>query len=231
MRRFPSCALVSLLVLFAVGCASGPYDAGTTTDSTTVPAATATFDRRDSTGEMIPPPSLPLTVAETQLAAEMAMREIVAQNLRAEGPLYFVDVEMLRDKNAPQRRLARVTHYRYAGALSILTIVDLGAQRVVDQRTEANAITPLSAEEWEEGRRITLADPRVQELIRPYPNVVLEPMLLQTRSREDPIFGRRVVDVLFRVGRDYLSGPQVRVDLTDRSVTVGTRRSAAPHHP
>ncbi|MDP9191130.1 MAG: hypothetical protein M3P06_05450 [Acidobacteriota bacterium] len=173
---------------------------------------------------------MPLTAAETQLAADVAGREITARNLRAEGPLYFVDVEMLRDKNAPERRLARVTHYRYAGALTITTLVDLSAQRVVDQRTEANAITPLSAEEWEEVRRIALADPRVQEIIRPYPNVVLEPMLLQTRSREDPIFGRRVVDLLFRVGRDYLSGPQVRVDLNDRSVTAGTRTSAAPHH-
>lgn len=228
MRRFPSGVLILLL---AAGCTNnGSYSPGTTTISpTTITPGTATFDRRDSTGAMIPAPPLPLTAAETQLAVEVAMREIAARDLRAEGPLYFVDAEMLRDKNAPERRLARVTHYRYAGALTITTLVDLGTQRAVDQRTEANAITPLSAEEVEEARRIALADPRVQELLRPYRDVVIEPMLLQTRSREDPIFGRRVVDLLFRVGRDYLSGPQVRVDLNARTVTVGTRPSAAPH--
>ncbi|HJQ36481.1 MAG TPA: hypothetical protein VKB93_05035 [Thermoanaerobaculia bacterium] len=132
---------------------------------------------------------------------------------------YFVHAEMLQDK-AGNARLALVTHYRYAGDQTITSIVDLTARRVMDVRVTAHAGAPLSREEFDEARQLALADPAVvQALGANRDRVVVEPLLLRA-PEGDPMFGHRVVRLLFRVERDYLSAPVVHVDLTDRKVMI-----------
>lgn len=232
MRRWIAFVPAGLVLAVACRCASpGPAPRDAASPAQPPAAATsAVMDRRDASGATIAAPTPPLTNDETQRAADIALRELTARNLRLDGPLYFIDAELLRDKHNPARRVALVQHYRYAGAVTITSLVDLQEQRVIEQRTERNVPTPLSVEEAEEARRIARADPAVQRILASHENVVIEPMLIQTRDPDDPIFGRRVVRLLFRTGRNYISGrEQIQVDLNDRRVIVLPPRRRQPH--
>jgi len=203
------------LVFIAAACTSQPaYRQPQTAPA--APAVTAA-EQTALPGSEIEAPPAPLTAAETQAAASIALRALETNNLRGSGPLFFVHAEMLHDKAAPNARRALVEHYRYDGDLTITTLVDLGAQRVVAQRTAAHVPTPLSREEFEQARASALGDSRVSGLLAAHRNeqVDVEPMMTFTTSPDDPFFGHRVVRLLFRVGRDYLHTPLVFVDLTD----------------
>lgn len=50
--------------------------------------------------------------------------------------------------------------------------------------------------------------------------VVVEALVVRTSSRRDPLFGRRVVCLLFRIGRAYEREPVVLVDLTAERLMV-----------
>ena len=185
-------------------------------------------DRVAAPPEGIVPPPAPLTPGEQEAAASVALNDIVERRIRGEGPIYFVHAEPYREKTdtSGQRRLALVTHYRYQGDTAITSIVDISASRVLDVSETANIPVPLARAEFEQARDLALADPAVQAALGANRgNVVVEPLLLHTTSREDPMFGHRVVRLLFRVGRDYLESPIVHVDLTTRRVVVEPPRS------
>jgi hypothetical protein len=178
--------------------------------------------------EGIVPPPAPLTAAEQEAAAIVAFNDIVERRIRGEGPIFFVHAEPYADKTdtSGQRRLALVTHYRYQGDTAITSIVDISASRVLDVRETANIPVPLARAEFEQARELALADPAVQAALGTNRgNVVVEPLLLHTASREDPLYAHRVVRLLFRMGRDYLESPIVHVDLTTRRVLIGQPRS------
>ena len=114
-----------------------------------------------------------------------------------------------------------VTHYGYEGDIGYETIVDLDAGRVVDQTATPHLPVQLSEAEFERAREMTLSDPRVREVLgADLERVVVEPLVIRTRDREDPYFGRRVVRMLFRVGRDYRGDLAVETDLTEGRVHV-----------
>jgi Cu2+-containing amine oxidase len=221
MRRSLGC----LLTLFLLGCPRATTPPGETTTAER-PAATIdrrVIDRRVMGGGEIEAAAAPLTDAEVQRAATIATGELRKRNV-ADARTYFVHAELLRDKAAPSRR-AMVVHYRYAGDQTITSIVDLGAQRVLDVRVAEHVGAPLSREEFDQAREMAMADPNVARALgENRGRVTIEPLLLRA-PEGDPMFGHRVVRLLFRIDRDYLSAPVVHVDLTERKVLIESPRN------
>ena len=68
-----------------------------------------------------------------------------------------------------------------------------------------------------------MSDQRVrEELGEDAERVEIEGLVIRPASEEDPWFGRRMVQLLFRVGRDYRHSPRVVVDLTDEAILIET---------
>jgi len=159
-----------------------------------------------------------LTGEERALAFRLA-EEAVAP-LRTRAPMYLVASELIRHKG-DEGRQALVTHYRYDGDLAILTTVDFGRGRVVALDTLPHLVVPMAAEEVERARELALADARVSRAVERWRGE-LEVEAIQSRaaSEADPLFGHRVVRLLFRVRRGWLDDPVVHVDLTAGRVLV-----------
>jgi len=165
-----------------------------------------------------------LSIEEQELARQLAESSARVQSL-VKGPTYFTGVELLRvkqdDDTSSAERHAVVSHFRYEGNLTILTYVDLSKKEIVGVESVENVPARLSLEEFEIAKGLALSDPRVKEQLGSDMNgIVTEPLVVHSASPEDPMFGRRLVRLLFRIDRDYLSKPIVIVDLTDRKVII-----------
>lgn len=213
MRR-----LIGLLVLLCLACASyKPV------------AYPQRLDRRELGGAEIEAAPLPLSDAEVQRAGAIASAELRTRNL-LDDRTFFVHAEMLHDKAAPAARRALVLHYRYAGDTTFTSVVDLAqAGRVIDLRTDRNIPAPLSREEFEQAQRLALADERVNGMLGPArQGLVVEPLVMRSSSPTDPLFGHRVVSLLFRIDRDYICPSIVFVDLSAGRAFTEPRR-VSPH--
>lgn len=168
-------------------------------------------------------PAFQPTAVERQAAISLAERALTQRGLRTSGPLYLISVELLngKDDEGTQDRKAIVTHYRYDGDLTILTFVNLARGQVSRVDSVAHLPTQLSLEEFTTARNLGLADARVRTALGPYlSSATVEAMNIRATQTQDPIFGHRVVRLLFRVGQDYLIEPYVNVDLTSAKVVV-----------
>ena len=171
------------------------------------------------------PSPAPLSEEERRRAVAIAERGAETARLLAAGRSVLADVELVRDKSLEEAgrpdRLAMVTHYRYAGDLTIQTLVNITSEQVLEVRTAEHRATPLSVDEVERAKTLALEDPNVRAALTvPVERIVVEPLLISAGSPDDPLFGRRVVRLLFKVGRDYLAQPVVLVDLTSERVIV-----------
>lgn len=177
------------------------------------------------------PPQNPdvLTPAEAELAGRVAEESPeVAPYLQSPQPVYRVRVELLRLKEAEERRFALVTHYRYEGDLTIQSAVDLGAQTVFEVTATPAVPAPLAAEELDLARQLALGHPEVRSGLGQHlpaieagaPGYSIQSLALHTTDPEDPIFGHRVVGVLFETPDGYITGLDVLVDLSTGEVTV-----------
>jgi len=165
-----------------------------------------------------------LTADERARAVELADRALRERKLIADGPIFVVDVDLIRDKVARSevgRRGALVTHYRYRGDLAIITHIDLAESRILQVETIPHLSVPLAEEEFKRARQMALTDPAVRGALgRNLDKVVVQALVLRSAAAQDPIYGHRVVRLLFKVGRDYLSQPVVLVDLTAGKVSL-----------
>jgi Cu2+-containing amine oxidase len=179
----------------------------------------------DPTIAALPPSPAPLSDEERQRAVAIAERSAETARLLEAGRSVLADVELVRDKTLEEAgrpdRLALVTHYRYEGDLTIETLVNVTRGRVLEVRTAEHRATPLSAGEVERAKTLAFDDPNVRAALDvPAERILVEPLLTSAGSPDDPLFGHRVVRLLFMVDRDYLAQPIVLVDLTDERVIV-----------
>ncbi len=159
-----------------------------------------------------------LTAEERALAFRRA-EEAVAP-LRTRAPMYLVASELIRPKGNEGRQ-ALVTHYRYDGDLAVLTTVDFGRGQVLALDTVPHLVVPMAAEEVERARELAMADPRVSRAVERWRGELqVEAIQSRAASEADPLFGHRVVRLLFRVRRGWLDDPIVHVDLTAGRVLV-----------
>jgi hypothetical protein len=166
--------------------------------------------------------SFKLATRETVSARSIAEKALTEKKLT---PGYFVKAEVLRDKTAEEEgkaeRKVLVTHYQIEGDVTILTTVNLTKNAAETVERIPHLPTPLSEDEFKLAREMALADPQVKNaLAKDIERIKVEPLVLRTMDQDDPIFGHRVVRLLFRVNENYLSQPVVSVDLTARKVMV-----------
>jgi hypothetical protein len=165
-----------------------------------------------------------LSDEEQALARQIAEQSLRDQNM-LDGRVYFVEAGLFREKAAddqpPTDSLARVSHYRYEDDAAILSYVNLTRQETTDVQAVEHLPIALSGDEFAIARDMALADPAVRRALgAEVDRVVVEPLLLRAASEDDPIFGQRVVRLLFRLGKDYRSEPNVTVNLTEERVII-----------
>jgi hypothetical protein len=163
------------------------------------------------------------TVAETSRAFAMAEQAIQAKGLRTTGPFYNISAELYREKNAPTRnRLILVTSYRYSGDVAILSYVDLTKGVVTRVDTVAHTNVHLSEAEYLLAKEKALSHPKVRQQLGEYlSQIKVEAMVSHSAYEKDPLFGHRVVRLLFKVpGSGYLAQPIIFVDLTANQVLI-----------
>jgi hypothetical protein len=175
-----------------------------------------------------------LTEAEKLLAVQLADQAINSRGLRNGSALYLVETELLREKPAiegqAEKRLARITHYRYDGDLSIFTLIDLSAQSARKMDVTPHAPVPFSHEEYKAAGDLALAHPRVRAALGSRESLVkAEGLALRTSSPGDRFFGHRVLRMMFRLEDDYLVEPIALVDLTAQTVEIETLGAGGKH--
>lgn len=166
-----------------------------------------------------------LTEAEKLLAVQLTEQAITSRELRNGSALYLVETELVVEKPEVEgeagKRLARITHYRYDGDLSIFTLIDLGAQATRQMEVEAHLPVPFAHEEYRAAADLALANPRVRAALGERERLVkAEGLVLRTSDPADRYFGHRVLRIMFKLENDYLTRPIALVDLTAQTVVL-----------
>lgn len=170
-----------------------------------------------------------LTEAEAQRAVEIASADSrVREYFETDQPVFVAQVELLRLKEAETDRFALVSHYRYEGDLTIQSTVDLSREVVSEVEAIPHLPTPLAPEELARARELALANEELRGVLEDRftdytsrrQGFEIEALVLRTASKEDPIFGHRVVSLLFKTPRGYLAGVETVVDLTTGELTI-----------
>lgn len=172
-----------------------------------------------------------LTPDEEVRAAQIAQANPeVAGYLQSPQPVYLARVELLRLKELEAQRFALVTYYRYEGDLTVQAAVDLGAESVTEVTATPHLPAPVAGEEIEEARRLALEHPEVRSELSPHlpwfeagaEGYEVQAIGLHTTDPDDPIYGQRVLSVLFETPEGYVAGLEVLANLTAGDVTVTT---------
>ena len=173
-------------------------------------------------------------VASDDVSASVAKRArslaeeqpALRQTLRAARVVYVGTQVMRRKTDTGEEypgKIYLVVHYRYDDDAAIHSVVNLSNSAVLEQREIPHLPTSLAQEELELARELALKDRRVRDALGIYVDrVEIEALVIRSSSKQDPWFGRRVVQLLFRIGRDYRHRPRVVVDLTNNAVLVQT---------
>ncbi len=182
--------------------------------------------------EKLPPALLdvpaPLTERERALAIRLAENELAARDLGAGA--YVVDVERIRGKRTPQDRppvprLASVMHYRATDDTAFRSLVDLGRREVRTVEVLPHHPAPLAPQELETAADLARRNPDVRRVLgRELDRAEIQALVNRFGSTEDPLYGHRVLDLLFLTPSGYVTGLEVLVDLTDERVLVRDRR-------
>ncbi len=120
-------------------------------------------------------------------------------------------------------RLAVVTSYQYEGNLTINRLIDLNSGRVVEEDRIQNGGARVTNVEQQYARERLLRDDRVRRLIEPLQGRETFNFLLSTTpDPTNPLYGKRVVNVLINTPEGYLTEvPRISINLTDAAVVVG----------
>jgi hypothetical protein len=172
-----------------------------------------------------------LTPDEERQAISIAEKALQAAEYRSTGKaLYAVAVEIIRAKESDEQRgkdrKALVTHYQYDGDMAIFSTVNFSRSVVDNIERVPHVPVPLSMDEFERAKMLAANHPDVKREVDRYRDrLTIEALLARSEVREDPLYGHRVVSLLFRVGSDYLARPEVIVDLTTEKVIVMSDKS------
>lgn len=120
-------------------------------------------------------------------------------------------------------RLAVVTSYQYEGNVTINRLVDLNSGRVVEEDRIQNGGARFTNVEQQYARELLMGDERVRRLVEPLQGAEQFTFLLTTTpDPNNPLYGKRVVNVLISTPEGYLTEiPRIAINLTDAAVVVG----------
>lgn len=161
---------------------------------------------------------------EIRLARELAERSlpVALDSVTPSERVVFVKMDLLPASQAvTNQRQATVHHYRYRDDATILTVVDLNRLEVLGIETILHFPTALAPSELARAERMARDDERLRPIFEmPGRTLRVEGRPIQFALSHEPLFGRRVVHLLLRDGKDYLASPRVLVDLSTETVQV-----------
>jgi hypothetical protein len=181
----------------------------------------------------------PLTVEERAAAVGLAEQALRSNNLLPDRKTFLTTAHAHRDATAERRgvfeRVALLTYYRYEGDLTVRVYVNLARRRVTNVERRSHLPTPFAPEELRRARELALEHPELKKVFAPFrERLTVEPLSTGSASPKDPLFGHRVVYLLFRVGPRYLTAQgDVLVDLTTETVIIRPVRdgqAGTPRH-
>jgi Cu2+-containing amine oxidase len=193
--------------------------------------AVATAQDHPAAGLSIPQSSL--TPAEQARAIALAEPSAAISNSSALHPdavsartspnrVVVTDVQAVGvDKTS--ERLAVVTLYQYEGNITVNRLVDLNNGRIVEEDRIEGGGARFTNVEHQYARELLLRDERVRALIAPLQGQEQFNFLLTTTpDPNNPLYGKRVVNVLISTPEGYLTEvPRISINLTDAAVVVG----------
>jgi len=185
-------------------------------------------------------PAAGLTIPQSSLTpAEYARAVALAEPQAAINTASALHPDNVSARNSPNRvvvtdvqavgvdktnqRLAVVTLYQYEGNLTVNRLVDLSSGRVLEEDRIQNGGARFTNVENEYARQLLLADERVRRIVEPLGDQAQFNFLLTTTpDPSNPLYGKRVVNVLINTPDGYLTEmPRISVNLTDAAVVVG----------
>jgi hypothetical protein len=185
-------------------------------------------------------PAAGLSIPQSSLtAAEHARAIALAEPQAAISSASALHPEAVSARNSPNRvvvtdvqavgvdktneRLAVVTSNQYEGNLTINRLVDLNNGRVLEEDRIQNGGARFTNVEQQYARELLLRDDRVRRLVEPLQGQESFNFLLTTTpDPNNPLYGKRVVNVLISTPEGYLTEiPRISINLTDAAVVVG----------
>jgi hypothetical protein len=165
-----------------------------------------------------------IALAEPQAAisSAAALHPDAVQARNSPNRVVVTDVQAVGvDKT--NERLAVVTLYQYEGNLTVNRLVDLNSGRVVEEDRIQNGGARFTNVEQQYARELLLRDERIRQLIAPLQGRESFNFLLSTTpDPNNPMYGKRVVNVLISTPEGYLTEvPRISINLTDAAVVVG----------
>jgi hypothetical protein len=167
----------------------------------------------------------PLSKEEQTLAVRVAETALRSEKLLPDKKTFLASMQSHRDTEAEKKgvfeRHALVTYYRYAGDTGLLVYVNLVRQTAKVERSPHFAAS-IAQEELQRATELAMNHPTLTKVLEPFRGrVTVEALLMQSVGPKDPLFGHRLVNLLFRVGPHYLTASGlVLVDLTTEKVTI-----------
>ena len=181
--------------------------------------------------------SAPLTAEERAIAIQRAEESLRAKKLLPDRKTFLTFVQTHRNATLEKKgifeRHALLTYYRYAGDVGILVYVNLTRQKVESVEQLPHFLAPLAPAELARARELVLSEPRLRNVLQPLRDqLTIEALLTRIPDPKNPLFGHRLVHLLFRVGPRYLTAQGlVLVDLTTEQVIIQTSPERQGHSP
>lgn len=172
-----------------------------------------------------------LTAEETDRARALAEMHYLTGSPEAGGRSYFVSqhLEIAKEGDNEAIRLAHVVQYRYAGNLTIETVVNLQTNTVAHQLVSDNRPSRLAPEEVEMVRELVAGHPKVQPYLDGYEDIDIMPMVFSPPPRTE-LFGKRAVMAHLQQGQDFLETDFIiYVDLTNERVILEDKSPPTKH--
>jgi len=204
-RRLWDRRALVLLALLPLGCARSHGQQGASGESP----------------EALPP--YQLSAEEIRTARDLAEQDLEPPEFAGSphGRVVFTKVELLPDAQAQTtQRIVQVIHYCYRNDEAVVTTVDLNRHEVTRVETIPHLPTALAPQELARAETLARADAQLAPLFRAHGRALkIEGKVLHV-TRQDPLFGHRVVVLLFSTGGNYLAEPEVLVDLTTETIRI-----------
>jgi hypothetical protein len=203
----------ALGLIFSVGILAGAAAQDNPIEGLSIPQSSLTDAER----------SRAIALAEPQ-ATTTSASALHPDSARNDGRdrLVVTDVQAVgADKTSD--RLAVVTLYQYENNLTINRLVDLNSGRVVEEDRIQNGGARFTNVEHQYARQLLVQDERVRRLVEPLQGRESYNFLLTTTpDPNNPLYGKRVVNVLISTPEGYLTEvPRISINLTDAAVVVG----------
>jgi len=189
----------------------------------------------------------PLVAEERAYAERLARSDTQVKKLLGETGIRVISVEPTLIKSESLERVDRTARYvevvlfRPEGEVGARVTVDLGRKAVAQVQRLTSSQIPMTSDDLAEAFQLALRDAQVQEVLgsdaksfqvqgapaEPNPSSpenLVTGLPLRSTDPKDPCAKHRCLELLFRKGADFLSGPSVIADLTAKRVYVKRRK-------